>query len=611
MSTYGRIISYAKPYHRYFPQYIVFALLAIIFSLTNLALLEPLFTVIFENDDDGKNLAELADTTGLDFGIDYLKASFYQELIGFRETYGQSSMLIYVSIVIGISALLSNLFTYISNVIMGYMRADLIEKIRNKVFNSTSSLHLGFFAGERKGDIMSRMTNDVQEIEVTLMSSIKVFFREPATIIVYLIFLFSTSVKLTLFTLVFFPIMGLIISEIVKKLKKKAKLSQESLGRIVNLMDETFGGMRVIKAFNARNYVGNLFEAETRTYRKINVSMARKNELASPVSQFLGILVVATLLVVGGNLVLEGDTTMKAPGLLVYIVVFSQILNPAKSISQSISNIQRGMASADRIFKLIDEKPLIQNTESAVKKSSFESDINFNNVGFTYEKEAVLKDINLTIKKGQTIALVGSSGAGKSTLADLVPRFYDTTMGDITIDGISIKEIEVDSLRSLMGIVTQESILFNDTVAKNIAFAMPNAKHDDIVKAAKIANAHDFIMELENGYETSVGERGGKLSGGQRQRLSIARAIMKNPPILILDEATSALDTESEKLVQEALTNLMKNRTSLVIAHRLSTIQHADTILVMDKGQIVEQGNHEALIQQKGIYEKLINMQSI
>lgn len=611
MSTYGRIISFAKPYHRYFPQYVVFAFLAIIFGLTNLALLEPLFTVIFELAESEEELLELADTTGLSFGVDFLKASMYQKLIGLKEAYGGNSMLIYVSIIIGISALLSNLFTYISNVIMGYMRADLIEKIRNKVFNSTSKLHLGFFAGERKGDIMSRMTNDVQEIEVTLMSSIKVFFREPATIIIYLIFLFSTSVQLTLFTLVFFPIMGLIISEIVKKLKKKAILSQESLGRIVSLMDETFGGMRVIKAFNGRKYVGGLFEEETSTYRKINVSMARKNELASPISQFLGILVVATLLVVGGNLVLAEETTMKAPGLLVYIIVFSQILNPAKSISQSISNIQRGMASADRIFKLIDEKPLIQDTENPVVKTTFNSDITFKNVGFTYEKEAVLKDINLTVNKGQTIALVGSSGAGKSTLADLVPRFYDTTAGEISIDGTPIRDIEIDSLRSLMGIVTQESILFNDSVAKNIAFAMPNAKIEDIIKAAKIANAHDFIMELENGYDTSVGERGGKLSGGQRQRLSIARAIMKNPPILILDEATSALDTESEKLVQEALTNLMKNRTSLVIAHRLSTIQHADTILVMEKGQIAEQGDHETLITQKGIYNKLISMQSV
>lgn len=610
MSTYGRIISFAKPYHRYFPQYVVFALLAILFGLTNLALLEPLFTVIFETKEENE-LLKLADTSEHSFGASYLRASFYKKLIEFRDYYGESSMLIYVSIVIGISAFLSNLFTYISNVLMEYIGANVIEKVRNNVFNNTSRLHLGYFAGERKGDIMSRMTNDIKEIEITLMSSIKVFFREPATIIVYLIFLFSTSVQLTLFTLVFFPLMGFIISEIVKRLKKKAILSQESLGRIVNLMDEVFGGMRVIKAFNARGYVGGLFESETRTYKKISVSMARKNQLASPISQFLGILVVATLLVVGGNLVLDQEISLDGEGLLVYIIVFSQILNPAKSLSQSISSIQRGMASAERIFKLIDEKPQIQDIESPIVKTTFDSSIDFKSVGFTYEKEAVLKGINLTINKGQTIALVGSSGAGKSTLADLVPRFYDTTNGEISIDGTPIKEIEIDSLRSLMGIVTQESILFNDSVAKNIAFAMPDAKEEDIIKAAKIANAHDFIMELENGYNTSVGERGGKLSGGQRQRLSIARAIMKNPPILILDEATSALDTESEKLVQEALTNLMKSRTSLVIAHRLSTIQHADLILVMDKGQIVEQGNHETLIQQKGIYNKLINMQSV
>ena len=610
MSTYGQIISFAKPYHRYFPQYIVFAFLAIIFGLANLALIKPLFTVIFETKGEEELLA-MANTEGLSFGAEYITALFYQKLIEFKVANGPQGALIYVSVIIGISALLSNLFTYISNVIINYMRADLIEKIRNKVFNNTSRLHLGFFAGERKGDIMSRMTNDVQEIEVTLMSSIKVFFREPATIIVYLTFLFFTSVQLTLFTLVFFPVMGFIISEIVKKLKKKAILSQESLGRIVNLMDEVFGGMRVIKAFNARDYVGDLFEKETQTYRKINVSMARKNELASPISQFLGILVVATLLVVGGNLVLNDETDLDGEGLLVYIIVFSQILSPAKSLSQSISSIQRGLASAERIFKLIDEEPKIQDKPNAQIKSSFDTNIVFKEVGFVYEKEPVLSDINVTVDKGQTIALVGSSGAGKSTLADLVPRFYDTTFGEISIDGISIKDIEIHSLRNLMGVVTQESILFNDSVARNIAFAMPNAKEEDIIKAAKIANAHEFIVNLEGGYNASVGVRGGKLSGGQRQRISIARAIMKNPPILILDEATSALDTESEKLVQEALTNLMKNRTSIVIAHRLSTIQHADLILVMDKGRIVERGNHEDLITQRGIYHKLINMQTV
>ncbi len=610
MSTYGRIISFAKPYHRYFPQYIVFALLAIIFSLTNLALLEPLFTVIFETKTQ-EELAELAALGKLEFGMDQLKGLFYQKLIEVRDSYGRDSVLIYVSLVIGISALLSNLFTYLSNVIIGYLRAEVIQKIRNKVFYNTSGLHLGFFAGERKGDIMSRMTNDVQEIEVTLISSIKVFFREPATIIVYLTFLFVTSVQLTLFTLIFFPVMGTIISEIVKRLKKKAILSQESLGRIVNLMDEVFGGMRVIKAFNAKEYVNDLFAKETDEYKKINMSMARKNELASPISQFLGILVVATLLVVGGNLVLSEESDLEPEALLTYIIVFSQILNPAKSISQSISNIQRGLASSERIFKLIDEKPLIENSSDAKIVEEFEHEISFENVGFKYQNEPILQNINLKVKKGETVALVGASGAGKSTLADLVPRFYDATEGQIKIDGIPIQEIEINSLRKMMGIVTQESILFNDTVAKNIAFAIPNAKKEDIRSAAEIANAHDFITELEEGYENNIGDRGGKLSGGQRQRISIARAIMKNPPILILDEATSALDTESEKLVQEALSNLMKNRTSIVIAHRLSTIQHANKILVMDKGKIIEQGTHDELLTLKGTYFKLINMQSV
>jgi len=610
MSTYGRIISFAKPYHRYFPQYVVFALLAIIFSLLNLALLQPLFQVIFETKTQ-EELAELAAVGHFELSRSYFTGLFYQKLIEVRDIYGKNSVLIYVSLVIGTSALLSNLFTYFSNVIMGYLRAEVIQKIRDKVFENTSSLHLGFFAGERKGDIMSRMTNDVQEIEVTLISSIKVFFREPATIIVYLIFLFITSVKLTLFTLIFFPVMGTIISELVKRLKKKAILSQESLARIVNLMDEVFGGMRVIKAFNAKDYVNDLFNKETNQYKKISMSMSRKNELASPTSQFLGIIVVATLLVVGGNLVLNKESDLEAEELLTYIIVFSQILNPAKSISQSISNIQRGLASAERIFKLIDEKPKIENVKNPVIIHDFKEEIRFENVGFIYEKEPVLQNINLSVRKGETVALVGSSGAGKSTLADLVPRFYDATQGSISIDGTPIQQIDITSLRSQMGIVTQESILFNDTVAKNIAFAMPNAKEEDIIQAAKIANAHEFIMELEHGYNTNIGERGGKLSGGQRQRISIARAIMKNPPVLILDEATSALDTESEKLVQEALSNLMKNRTSIVIAHRLSTIQHANKIVVMDKGRIVEQGTHEELLKLKGIYHKLIHMQSV
>ena len=612
MKTFWRILAYAKPYHKHFPQYAVFALLAIIFGLTNLALLQPLFAVIFGTITDAE-LAEKAQEIPFGFDLKYFESLFYQKLIEVEEIYGDDKTLIYVSIVIGISAFFSNLFTYISNVIMGVVRADVIQRVRNHVFRNTTGLHLGFFSGERKGDIMSRMTNDIQEIEVTVVSAIKVLFREPATIIIYIAFLFSKSVQLTLFTLIFFPVMGFIISEIVKRLKKKAIMSQESLGRIVNTMDEVFSGMRVIKAFNARAYINKLFGQETSLYRKVNISMARKNELASPVSQFLGILVVATLLAYGGSLVLIDKETapLKAEELLVYIIVFSQILQPAKAISQSISNIQRGIASADRIFRLIDETPKIQNQEAPIVKTDFTDAIEFKAVGFTYEKEPVLSDVNLKIEKGKTIALVGSSGAGKSTLADLVPRFYDATEGQIKIDGVSLQAVEIDSLRALMGIVTQESILFNDSVAKNIAFAMPNANKEDIIAAAKIANAHNFIMELENGYDTNIGERGSKLSGGQRQRLSIARAVMKNPPILILDEATSALDSESEKLVQEAITNLMKNRTSIVIAHRLSTIQHADEILVMEKGRIIERGDHDSLLAQNGTYSKLIAMQSI
>lgn len=615
MKTFRRVLGFAKPYHTHFPQYATFALLAIIFGLLNLVLLEPLFTVIFETKDSAE-LAELATETPFGFNKTYFESAFYQKLIWARDTYGEASMLIFVSIIIGCSALLSNLFTYISNVIMGVVRANVIQRVRNRVFLNTTGLHLDFFSGERKGDIMSRMTNDIQEIEVTVVSAIKVLFREPMTIIIYLGYLFYTSYQLTLFTLVFFAVMGFLISEIVKRLKKKAILSQESLGRIVNTMDEVFSGMRIIKAFNAKKYVNEVFTSETKIYRKVNISMARKNELASPVSQFLGILVVATLLVVGGREVLDNkamglEGAMDGDGLLVYIIVFSQILNPVKSLSQSISNIQRGIASAERVFKLIDEQPKIKNQESPIVKTDFTDTIEFKGVGFAYEKEQILKNINIEVKKGKTVALVGSSGAGKSTLADLVPRFYDVTEGQIKIDGVSLQAVEIDSLRALMGIVTQESILFNDTVASNIAFAIPNAERENVIAAAKIANAHDFIMALENGYDTNVGERGSKLSGGQRQRLSIARAVMKNPPILILDEATSALDTESEKLVQQAITNLMKNRTSIVIAHRLSTIQYADEILVMQKGEIIERGSHDGLMALNGTYTRLINMQTI
>ena len=610
MKTYFRVLAFAKPYHRYLPQYTILAVLAIIFGLLNFVLLQPLFAVIFETKTAAE-LQALAGVTDFSLSKEYFESIFYRQLIKTTEQYGKSSALVYVSIIIIISVFFSNLFTYLSNVILSTLRADVIKKVRDKTFKNTTGLHLGFFSGERKGDIISRMTNDIQEIENTVVYSVRVLFREPVTIIAYLIALFSYSTQLTIFSLVFFPVMGGIISEIVKRLKKKAIQSQESLGKIVNLMDEVFSGMRIIKAFTAKPYVNDAFRKETDRYKKINISIAKKNELASPVSQFLGVLVVAGLLVYGGNMVLSNRSGMNGEALFTYIIIFSQILNPAKSISQSLSGIQRGLASAERVFKLMDSHPKIQNLPGAIHKTDFTSAIRFDHVSFKYDKDLVLKDINFTLEKGKTIALVGPSGGGKSTLADLIPRFYDPTDGQLLIDDIPLTNLGVDATRKLMGIVTQESILFNDTVFKNIAFAMPEAKEEEVIQAAKIANAHEFIMALEEGYQTNIGERGSKLSGGQRQRLSIARAILKNPPILILDEATSALDSESEKLVQEALTNLMKNRTSLVIAHRLSTIQHADEILVIQNGEIIERGNHQSLLELQGVYTKLISMQSI
>jgi subfamily B ATP-binding cassette protein MsbA len=393
-------------------------------------------------------------------------------------------------------------------------------------------------------------------------------------------------------------------------LKRQAKDSQESLGRIVNILDETFGGMRVVKAFNARKFILGKLEAESDYYKKVNKSMSYKNELASPVSEILGTVIIAGIIFFGGNMVLNSDGQGLPPEVFLgFIGVFSQIIQPAKNFSNGITSLQRGTASAKRIFQVIDSEPAIQNKPDAIELKSFESEIEFRDVSFAYESDFVLKDINLKVRKGKTIALVGPSGGGKSTLADLVPRFYDPSKGEVCIDGKSIRDYEIESLRQHMGIVTQESILFNDTIYNNIAFGSPNATEEAVMRAAKIANAHDFITQTENGYQTLIGERGSKLSGGQRQRLSIARAVLKNPPILILDEATSALDSESEKLVQEALFNLMKNRTSLVIAHRLSTIQHADEILVIQQGQIVERGSHEDLNSQNGLYRKLVDIQ--
>ncbi|MCU0368612.1 MAG: ABC transporter ATP-binding protein/permease, partial [Cyclobacteriaceae bacterium] len=451
--------------------------------------------------------------------------------------------------------------------------------------------------------------NDVNEVESAVMNSLKAVMKEPITIAVYFFVLFTISPKLTFFTLLVLPITGGVLAEIIKRLKKQATQSQESLGRILNILDETFSGMRVIKAFNARDFVIEKIENESGFYRKTSKSMSYKNEMSGPVSEILGVIIIAGIIFYGGKMVLSEDSSLEPAAFMTFLAIFAMIIQPAKNFSNGITSLQRGTASAKRIFQLIDQQPVIKSKPGAIEISSFENDIEFRNVSFAYDSDKVLKNINLRIGKGKTIALVGPSGGGKSTLADLIPRFYDPTEGDVLLDGISLKDIELESLRKQIGVVTQESILFNDTIYNNIAFGMPHVSEADVMEAARIANAHDFIMQSENGYQTFIGERGSKLSGGQRQRLSIARAVLKNPPILILDEATSALDSESERLVQDALFSLMKNRTSVVIAHRLSTIQNADEIIVIQQGEISERGTHEELSRKNGLYRKLATIQ--
>lgn len=610
METYLRILAYARPYRRYFPQYVLYAFLAIVFGLLNFTLLKPLFDVIFEQVGPGE-LQVYSERPEFSFTIQYFMHLFNYYFLEIANAYGKFGTLVYVCVIIVISVFLSNLFAYLSGVVLAKVRADIIQGMRVRIFTSVSRMHLGYFSTERKGDLISKMTNDIQEVENSIVQSLRVVFKEPVTVILYFSVLFFMSVQLTLFTILLIPVSGAIIGYVTKRLKKSAEQSQESLGRIVNILDETIGGMRVVKAFGARNFVQQKFEAETGYYASVNVSMARKYELASPISQFLGVTVVAGILLYGGNLVLTSSSSLSASEFIAYIILFTQVLNPAKEISRAVSSIQRGLASARRIFAVVDAKPEIEEIPTAVPLPQFNDCVKFQNVGFAYQETPVLKEINFVLKKGKTIALVGPSGGGKSTLGDLLPRFYDPTEGMISIDGQDIKSLKISDLRHLMGIVTQESILFNDSVYQNIAFGMEGVSQEKVKKAATIANAHDFIMKLEQGYQTNIGERGTKLSGGQRQRLSIARAVLKNPAILILDEATSALDSASERLVQEALAKLMANRTSLVIAHRLSTIQHADEILVIEGGQIVERGTHEELREMNGLYKKLSQMQSV
>jgi subfamily B ATP-binding cassette protein MsbA len=578
---------------------------AVIFSTLNLALLSPLLQTLFA----GKH-AGVAVALGAKPAVSNIMATFKYYVQYVINVYGTWGALQFVCATIVVSALLGNFFRYLSQRTMENLRVHTLLNLRRTVFNNVMNLHLGFFSNERKGDIISKVSSDVQVVQYSVTGTLQVIFKEPLTLIAYLIWLFKISPSLTMYSLLIVPLSAFVISRIVKRLKQQAKTSHQVYGNMISYLDEALSGIKIIKAFNAADFIKNRFDTENIKYSNITKSMARRQQLASPVSEFFGVTMVAGIVLYGGHLVLNETSPLSPPEFITFIAIFSQVMRPAKAITDSFSNIHSGIAAGERVLELIDEKPLIIDAPGAPDIIGFSDEIRFENLSFAYQEKAVLSHINITVPKGKTVALVGPSGGGKSTLMDLIPRFMDPQSGCITVDGKDIKTITAHSLRDLMGIVNQESVLFNDSIYNNIAFGKTDAQPAEVEAAARIANAHNFILETEQGYDTNVGDRGTKLSGGQRQRICIARAVLNNPPIMLLDEATSALDTESEKLVQDALNNLMKNRTSLVIAHRLSTIQNADIIVVLDAGKVSEQGTHSELIQNNGLYKRLIDMQT-
>ena len=587
------------------PKYLLLVVLGIVFGAFNFTLLIPLLDVLFNNIDTLPVKPEAG------FSLLTIKDHFYyrMEILAAQD---KGSALLFICAVILGCTLLANLFRWLSQSVLTKMRTTVVYRLRKEIFGKYSSFDLGFYGSQKKGDLISVVSGDVQEIESSVVSSVQVIFREPLIIIVYFIILFVISVKLTLFTLILLPVSGIIITGISRRLRKQADEGQRLLGSILSVTEELISGLRVVKAFNAERFVREKFDAENDAYRKVSASIVNKRELASPVSEFLGVAVVVGVILYGGKLVFQADRELEPSAFIAYLVFYSQILSPAKNISSAITSVQRGLAASRRVINILDEQEEIKDLPDAKPVKEFTSEIAFRNVSFSYLKDGgyALRSINFSIPAGKTIALVGQSGSGKTTLADLLPRFYDPTQGEVLLDGNDIRMLRLHDLRNLIGFVSQESILFNDTIFNNIAFARENTTEAEVIHAAKVANAHEFIVALPNGYQTNIGDRGSKLSGGQRQRLSIARAVLKNPPILILDEATSALDTESERLVQDALNRLMKNRTSVIIAHRLSTIQHADEIIVLHEGILVERGSHTQLLATGSYYKKLYEMQA-
>jgi ATP-binding cassette, subfamily B, bacterial MsbA len=604
MKKYSRLFNYLKSYKANIGLYFLFILLSIVFSIISIGTL-PFFLNIIFNPEAKPVIKPLHINSSGDF-LDYISC-YLQEM---AKDHSKMYVVVVICIMVLVAVFFKNLFTYLSYYILAPMRNGVMNRLREELFQKILRMPIGYFTEQRKGDIMSRMTNDVAELENSVVGTVEGLIKDPLNIIILLGTLIFISPKLSLFLVIFLPATGFIIGRISRSLKKQSNDAAIKQGEALSVLEETLTGLRVIKAFTAEKIIGNKFTQNNTDLFHIKNRMQYRRDLASPLSEFLGVFVLCGILYFGGQLVL-GNNGLAGTGFIMYIGVFTQIINPAKSLSTSFYNMQKGSAAITRIEEVLRAPVTVEEAASPKPITDFGHSIEFKNVGFAYDDVVILKNINLKVEKGKTIALVGSSGAGKSTLADLVPRFHDVSSGELLIDGINIKEYSLNQLRSLMGIVTQEPILFNDTIANNIMLGIENATQGAIENAAKVANAHNYIVQKEEGYNTNIGDRGSKLSGGERQRLTIARAVLKNPPILILDEATSALDTESERLVQDAINNLMTNRTSIVIAHRLSTIRHADEIIVLQKGEIVERGTHDGLIAQDGFYKKLVDMQEV
>jgi subfamily B ATP-binding cassette protein MsbA len=609
MKSLRTIFKYIKKYPRLVFSYFGFNILSAVFGVLSLGLLSPFLMLIFNQG----NVLKTAAGTGFFSRINPI--NYFKEWISvlLEQPGGNIKALMVICLVVFGAILFKNLFAYLSMYFLNPIRNRILNDMRSSMYAKILQLPIGYFSEQRKGDIMSKLSNDLADVEGSTVSVLESVFREPITIILFFVYMVILSPQLTLFLVIFLPVAGFILGRIGRSLKKENKSVLQQFGILFSTIEETLGGIRIIKAFNAEKKIQKKFEHENETMYHLKNKANRRRDLASPVSEALGVTAVLCILWYGGRLVLSGDPsfTLNAGDFLAYIAIFTQLIQPLKGLSSASYNIQKGAASIERIENLINENVGIKELPDATELKKFTHSIELKNVSFSYEDTTILKNISLTIGKGKTIALVGSSGAGKSTLADLIPRFIDAGEGEVLIDGVNIKNYTLHSIRNQMGIVTQEAILFNDTIANNIALAKDNASEEEIIHAATIANAANFINTKENGYETNIGDRGLKLSGGERQRMTIARAVLKNPPILILDEATSSLDTESERLVQDAINKLMSNRTSIVIAHRLSTIRHADEIIVLQRGEIVERGTHDSLINQNGFYKRLVDMQEV